>query len=111
MLSVDHRTILINNIQDKEEILNTLYNIYTDEDFNGNNGEEYISEKALEGGFTSNQEYTLSELRKSNLTGEDLITTFFNEWLGKDYYYSNINIDSFEQDGKTIVTVTYTFGD
>ena len=83
-----HTIIAIRNLSDKEEILNALSCTSTDEDFNGNNGEEFTRKEALEEGFESSQDYVLSKLRKSNLIGEDLIIAFFKEWLDNDNYYS-----------------------
>lgn len=88
-MQVYHEIIKFKNVNDKEDILNTLSRIYTDEDFSGNNGEDFTSEAALESGFSSDQDYVIDKLRKSDLTGEDLIVQFFEEWLrgsGYDYY-------------------------
>ena len=87
-----HEIIIINNREDKEEILNALSSMYTDEDFNGNNGEEYTWESALEEGFESNQEYLVNWLRKSELKEEKLIEEFVDEWLGNDGYYGEPDI-------------------
>lgn len=89
-----HEIIKINNINDKEEILNTLSFIGTDEDFNGNNGKEYTREEAIEKGFESTQEYVIDKLEKSNLTGKSLVIEFFKEWLDNDGYYDMWDIES-----------------
>ena len=84
-----HELIEVKDITNKEEVLNVLSNVYTDEDFNGNNGEEFTREEALEGGFESTQEYVIDNLRKSDLKGEEIIVEFFKEWLADDDYYDN----------------------
>lgn len=89
-----HEIIKINDINNKDEILETLSFVETDEDFNGNNGEEFTWEEALENGFESSQEYVIDKLRKSDLTGEELVREFFEEWLGNDGYYDDYDIET-----------------
>lgn len=93
-----HEIITVKDINDKEEILETLSNVETDEDFNGNNGEEFTREIALENGFDTSQDYVVDKLRKSNLTGEDLIIAFFKEWLDGDCYYDQWDFESDEKE-------------
>ena len=80
-----HRIIIINDINDRDEILDVLSNIYTDEDFNGNNGEEYLWEEAE--GYNSNQEYVVDCIKKSDIKCSDMVYKFFSEWLDNDGYY------------------------
>lgn len=100
-----HATALIENLNDKQEVLNVL-STFDDEDFNGNNGEEYLWEMAQ--GFESNQDYVLDTLEKSDLTGENLIYKYFDMWLGNDGYYSDYDVivDSFK-DNKAVISVAY----
>ena len=97
-----HEIFTINNINDREEILSTLANLYTDEDFSGNNGAEYLWEKASESGFESNQEYVIDILKNSGLEGAELIESFFHQWLDNDYYYDEWTMETAEV-GDTLV--------
>lgn len=84
-----HETSLIENIHDKQEVLNAL-SCFTDEDFNGNNGEEYLWEVAQN--YESNRDYVLDMLEKSDLTGENLIYKYFELWTDNDGYYSDYDV-------------------
>ena len=81
---VQQRLFKVNNIADREEILEVLSNLYTDEDFSGGNGEEFTYKDAIEQGFNSSQEYVISILKNSGLEGENLINSFFHQWLDND---------------------------
>ena len=100
-----HEIITINDINDREEILETLANVYTDEDFCGNNGEEFTWADALENGFKSSQEYLVDLLRKDTLQlkGVRLIEEFFNRWFGSDGYYEYYEYESDMIDDKKCV--------
>lgn len=86
------KTVVIEDMLNNELILSALSE-FSDEDFNGNNGEEYTWEKALEQGFKSSQDYVIDVLRNSGLTQEELIRAYFNEWLGHDYYYTDYRVE------------------
>lgn len=105
---VKFETVVIDNIDDKEEVLEALSNFY-DEDFCGNNN---LSEQdnfnwtiTSELGFSSNQEYVLDKLRKSDLSGEDLISEYLSQWLDSDYYYTEWQYNVVEVNGSYVVTV------
>lgn len=100
-----HSIATIENINDKQEVLATL-SIFDDEDFNGNNGDEYLWEMAQ--GYESNQEFVLDMLEKSDLTGEQLIYKYFEMWLSNDGYYEDYDVivDSFDNN-KAVVSVAY----
>lgn len=100
-----HSIATIENINDKEEVLTTL-SFFDDEDFNGNNGDEYLWEIAQ--GYESNQEFVLDTLEKSNLTGEQLIYKYFEMWLGNDGYYEDYDVivDNFS-DNKAVISIVY----
>lgn len=100
-----HSIATIENINDKEEVLTTL-SFFDDEDFNGNNGDEYLWEIAQ--GYESNQEFVLDMLEKSDLTGEQLIYKYFEMWLGNDGYYEDYDVivDNFS-DNKAVISIAY----
>lgn len=100
-----------------ESILGALSN-FNDEDFNGNNGEEYLWECAE--GYDSNMEYVLDELRKKyteDIIQEDvykvidLVRDYFNEFLGNDGYYKDYEFDVDVEDGDVIIVCAWIQGD
>jgi len=80
-------TFILGNINDKENLLLELADI-GDDDFIGNNGEDYTWDDALDAGFDSTQEYVLSLLEKSDLRGEALVSKYLSYWLENDSYYT-----------------------
>ena len=60
-------------------------------DFNGENGEDYTWEEALEKGFVSNLEYVIDKV-KSIENDEECVNTFFNEWMENDSYYAEYKV-------------------
>ena len=106
-----HEIVVINDINNKEEILDTLSSIGTDEDFCGNNGEEFTWEEALENGFESSQEYVVDDLKNSGLTGEKLLTAFFEQWLGNDNYYKEYDTQTYMVDDKKCVCSVFAIGE
>lgn len=108
-MDIGHRTFVIHNINDRNEVLNALAELDTDGDFDGSNS-EYIWEATKENGFESNQEFVINELNNNNkLNGMQLVYKFFKEWLDEDSYYENYYVDDFEHNGETIVTVIYSY--
>ena len=100
-----HTTALIENLNNKQEVLNVL-STFDDEDFNGNNGEEYLWEMAQ--GYESNQDYVLDTLEKSDLTGEELIHAYFSMWFDNDGYYGDYDvIVAGFNDDRAVISVVY----
>lgn len=89
MLELSLRTLKIKDFYtNKENILNALNSLETDEDFNGNNGKEFTRDIAIKNGYDNTQDYVIDKLRKSDKNGYDLIDAFLSEWVGSDCYYS-----------------------
>lgn len=107
---IGKRILVIDDINNKEEVITRLGKVETDEDFNGNNGKDFTWEDAIESGCSSTQEYVINVLSHKDLKGLDLIREFFSWWFDNDGYYQDWEIDSFEQDNKTIVSVVYNYG-
>ena len=98
--------LVIDNIDNKQEILNALSNFYTDEDFYENYKEIYAKY-----GFDTVQSYVINELKKSNLSGIDLLKRFFEEWLVYSNNYQEYVFNYFNLDDKTIINVAYYIND
>ena len=75
------------NPLDKESIINAL-SFISDEDLNGNNGEEYLWEDAKASGCKTNREYLMQVLRNSQYNTIAVLTDLYlKTWLEHDYYY------------------------
>ena len=84
------------------ECMANLQNI--DEDFNGNNGLEYLWEDAE--GFPSNAEYCWSIAQKEP-TPSAIIEKFISMWMGRDYYYQDYDIGIVIEDDKLFLSLAY----
>lgn len=62
-----------------------------DNDFNGLNGIEYNWEETKDGGFDSNLDYLLNEVKDIKLD-KQCILTFINRWMGREQYYEEYKI-------------------
>ena len=110
-MKLEQRIVIIRNTNNKDEILEELRFLYTDEDFNGNNGKEFTWEVALENGFVSSQDYVIDQLKKSDLEGVDLVKKFFVDWLDSDGYYTDWNLEVTDVNGATVISVAIVIGD
>lgn len=94
-------TVIIKDITDKQEVLEVLANNFENEDFNGNNGEEFTrNPEAIEQGM-SDQEYTISVLENSGLEGEEIIKRYLEELYGSDGYYTDYDYNLTPVSGNT----------
>lgn len=111
-MSIGIRTLEIKDFStNKENILNALSNLYTDEDFVGNNGKEFTNENALKNGFKSTQDYVIDKLKKSDKNGYDLIDLFLEKWLGDDNYYGDYDYEPTTVGKTTIIAIAYMTND
>lgn len=77
----------------RESLLCALSSIADfDMDFNGENGEDYTWDEALENGFESNLEYLINEVKDIE-DDEECVKTFFKEWLDNDGYYAEYEVN------------------
>ena len=81
-----------------------------DNDFNGNNGNEYLWDRAK--GYKCNATYEVAYLRREfkDKSDEDVVKQYFEDWLGHDSYYYEYNTDvSYNKKGHvSAVAVAYT---
>ena len=99
-------TTVIENINNKNEILKALCDI-SDEDFNGNNGNDYLWDISKNQGFKTNQEFVINLIKQKNYDSyQDLINAYFNEWFIRDYYYRAYNVNITEIGIKAVVTLS-----
>lgn len=99
-----------------ESILGALSN-FDDEDFNGNNGEEYLWEEAQ--GYECNKDYVLDQLRAKyteDIIHEDvykiyeLCEEYFASYMSCSYY-QDYKIDVDVEDGDVIIVCAWLSGD
>ena len=105
--SIDMRMLAV-DLTNKENIISVLSNLYTDEDFTGNNGEGFTKEIAIQNGFESTQDYVIDKLEKSDKNGFELIESFLDEWLGSDNYYSSYDYTTTTINGITVIAIAFT---
>jgi hypothetical protein len=91
---------------DKDEVADCLMSMaYSDCDFNGQNGPEYLWDEAE--GFESNAEYCLS-VAQQEPTLREMIEKFISMWMGRDQYYEDFDIAVLVQDDKLFISLAYT---
>ena len=89
-MSMEFNSQIINNT--KEDVIEYFKNIVNeyDDDFNGNNGEDYLWKIAKDDGFKTNIDYCINEvITQYELDGDikKAIENFFDLWFGSDDYY------------------------
>ncbi len=105
MLELELKTVTIENINNRESILDSMA-LLEDEDFNGNNGKEYTSKEALKEGFNSNKDYIINRLQHITYKEPiELIQSYIEEWLKFDDYYRLYDYEVTYIDTKAVVTV------
>ena len=105
-----HMTLLVDGTrEDIYDALRTFASV--DNDFNGENGEEYLVDQAKAKGFASNLEYYISELDQYK-DDEQAIKFFMDKWLGSDYYYDEYCCNIIKgSDGKIkVLSLAFTSG-
>jgi hypothetical protein len=78
-----------------------------DDDFNGNNGEEYLWDIAKEAGFKTNYEYTLAEAKKE-ADAIKCIQTFLEIWMESDRCYQEYRLNIERKGKKLFISFAYT---
>lgn len=108
MNKIEIKTALVKK-NDKESVIQALCEISNfDNDFNGENGEEYLTDNALAEGFKSNQEYVCSLMENyDNL--RSIIARFFEEWLDHDNYYELYTYEIIENDKGEILAIVLAY--
>ena len=103
-----HTTLLVDGTrEDIYDALRTFASV--DNDFNGENGEEYLIDPAKKKGFDSNLEYYISELDQYK-DDEQAVRFFIDKWLSSDYFYKSYSIDIIKgSDGKIkVLSLAFT---
>ena len=80
--------------------------IIIDNDFNGNNGSEYLWEESGLCGFESNAEYCLW-MAQHEETPREMIEKFISLWMGRDNYYVDYDLGILVEDDKLFLSLAY----
>lgn len=93
----------------KEAVINALVELSDlDADFTGDNGDEYLWNKAKAKGFENNRDYVLNEIKDDNKVS--MIDNFFRLWLGNDNYYKDYDYNILlDKESKNIVVISLSF--
>lgn len=113
------RTKFNENGVTKKDISDIFYKLAThDDDFNGNNGDEYLWEEAENNGFETNCDYLVHTLLKD--IPEDkileygevrkLLDKFFDGWTYNDSYYDGLDFDFEDENNILFVAVAVMYG-
>lgn len=103
IISMEHITDIIANTREAAKLF--LFNaIQCDNDFNGENGEEYLWEEAI--GFESNAEYCWAEAEKE-LTPREVIEYFVDLWMGADSYYKDYSVEILQHEEILFVSLAF----
>lgn len=92
MIETRIQTETIDDITNNTNLLNVL-SWFEDEDFNGNNGKDYLWDEAEELGYESNQEYVLYEYVAKESEVFNKIKVYFDMWLEHDSCYVDYQWD------------------
>lgn len=92
---------------DRISLLYALRNIASfDMDFNGENGEDFTWEEALEKGFVSNLEYVIDYV-KDIKNDEECVNTFFKEWMDNDGYYAEYEVNCLTDSKNRVIVIGF----
>ena len=81
-------------------------------DFNGENGDEYLSDEAKAKGYKTNFDYAFDTCAELNENDEKLVEEFFKEWLDFNCYWENYSyIIEKDADGDIAEIILAALGD
>ena len=90
----------------QEEALRVLLAL-CDDDFNGNNGEDFICQEALEAGCQSDAEYYFKQNLAKGLTLIEAIEDVLTAQFESDSYYDDYRVEVVEHEDFYIIATTY----
>ena len=101
--SMGHITDIIANTREGAKLFLFIAS-QCDEDFNGNNGPEYLWEDAE--GFETNADYCWSIAEKEK-TPRLMIEKFISLWMGKDSYYADYSVEILQHEEILFVSLAF----
>lgn len=103
------RTAVITKDTNLKDALFNLFNI--DEDHNGNNGEEYLTEDAKEKGYKCNLDYWIDDVLLNVRGIYYIVGQIVQEFLDNDSYYLDMSFEIQEHQDITFVAISWIEGD
>ena len=80
-------------INDHDDMINALIALAEiDADFSGENGKEYLWKIAENAGYDTNADYLAHTVTKTNNDFAACVKRYVEEWIGKDYYYKDYDL-------------------
>lgn len=104
MSNLEHVTDIIANTKEGVHLF-VFWAALRDNDFNGENGPEYLWEAAK--GFESNADYCWSIAEKES-TPQAMIERFIVLWMDNDSYYTDYNLQVSQYEQILFVSLAYT---
>lgn len=102
--------IINNTMKDVIEYLNNIVDEY-DDDFNGNNGEDYLLQVAKDEGFKTNIDYSINKVMKQYEVDKDMVKAiedFFNIWFNSDdNYFDEYDYCVYEYEDKLFISFAF----
>ena len=109
-MRMEFNSQIINNTkEDVIEYYNNIVNEY-DDDFNGNNGEDYLWEIAKDDGFKTNIDYCINKVMKQYEIDGDIekaIGDFFEFWFKSDSYFDEYDYCVYEYKDKLFISFAF----
>lgn len=99
---------MVTETMDKKNFERKLFRLLEDidQDFVGENGEEYLWDKAKEEGFDSNLEYSISKAKEKHCDIKEVISSVISDAMnGWDNYYESSEYSVVEIYGDYVVTI------
>ena len=109
-MSMEFNSQIINNT--KEDVIEYFKNIVNeyDDDFNGNNGEDYLWKIAKDDGFKTNIDYCINKVMKQYEIDNDIVKAiedFFDIWFKSDGFYDEYDYCVYEYKDKLFVSFAF----
>ena len=102
--------IIDNTKENVIEYLNNIVNDY-DNDFNGNNGEDYLLQVAKDEGFKTNIDYSINKVMKQYEIDNNIVKAiedFFDIWFNSDdSYYDEYDYCVYEYKDKLFISFVF----
>ena len=109
-MRMEFNSQIINNTkEDVIEYLNNIVNEY-DDDFNGNNGEDYLLQVAKDDGFKTNIDYCINKVMKQYEIDNDIVKAiedFFKLWFELDSFFDEYDYCVYEYKDKLFISFAF----
>ena len=109
-MSMEFNSQIIDNTKENViEYFNNIVNEY-DDDFNGNNGEDYLWDIAKDDGFKTNIDYCINKVMKQYEIDNDIVKAiedFFKLWFESDSFFDEYDYCVYEYKDKLFISFAF----